>query len=39
LLRPEIRTAKFQNRTFAPYYAVLWNSTDRMPAYDLLSFA
>lgn len=35
LLRPEIRTAKFQNRTFASYYAVLWNATDRMPAHDL----
>jgi hypothetical protein len=35
LLRPEIRTARHQNRTFAPYYAVLWNSTDRVPPSDL----
>lgn len=35
LLQPEIRTAKFQNRTFAPYYAVLWSATDHVPAADL----
>jgi hypothetical protein len=35
LRRPEIRAARFKAKQFAPYYAVLWNSTDRVPPADL----
>jgi hypothetical protein len=35
LKRPEIRAARFKTQQFAPYYAVLWNSTERMPPADL----
>jgi len=35
LRRPEIRAARFKTRKFAPYYAILWNSTERIPPTDL----
>jgi hypothetical protein len=38
LMQPEIRDAHFRRHRFAPYYAVLWDSTDRMPAPDLSWF-
>lgn len=34
LLKPEIRGAQFKAQRFAPYYAILWNSTDRLPPTD-----
>ncbi len=39
LTRPEIRTAHFTAMRFAPYYAILWHGTERMPPADLGSFA
>ncbi len=35
LLRPENRDAHFRGVRFAPYYAVVWSSTDHMPPADL----
>ena len=35
LQKPEIRAARFKTRQFAPYYAILWNSTERTPPTDL----
>lgn len=35
LQKPEIRAARFKTRQFAPYYAILWNSTERIPPTDL----
>jgi hypothetical protein len=35
LHRPEIRNARFAAKQFAPAFAILWNSTDRMPPPDL----
>jgi tetratricopeptide (TPR) repeat protein len=35
LHRPEIRNARFAAKQFAPTFAILWNSTDRMPPPDL----
>jgi hypothetical protein len=35
LQRPEIRDARLHSQLFAPEFAILWNSTDRMPPLDL----
>jgi hypothetical protein len=35
LHQPEIRNARFSSKQFAPAFAILWNSTDRMPPLDL----
>jgi tetratricopeptide (TPR) repeat protein len=35
LLKPEIRSAKYQALLFAPYYAVLWSTTGRTAPADL----
>jgi hypothetical protein len=35
LMRPEIRDAHFTAMRFAPYYAILWYATERMPPADL----
>jgi hypothetical protein len=35
LQKPEVRAARFKTRRFAPYYAILWNSTERTPPADL----
>jgi hypothetical protein len=35
LHRAEIRNARFNSKQFAPAFAILWNSTDRMPPLDL----
>lgn len=38
LMKPEIRDAELRRLRFAPYYAILWSSTDHMPAADLGKF-
>src|SRR5579871_1301060 len=38
LMRPEIRDAHFTAMRFAPYYAILWYGTERMPPPDLGKF-
>jgi hypothetical protein len=35
LMRPEIRDTHFATTQFAPYYAILWYGTERMPPADL----